>query len=326
MTISKLEYQASFIGNGATTEFPYVVNYYETDSIEVYFNDVKQTLGYEVTKKPQLVDEDISETVNIKFTTAPPVGINILIIRKTPKLQVLDFVDGSKLRAITLERGFDYVIMMIQELVQGAKGETGDIGPIGEAGVDWYNPIKNYKIHEICVHNQFIYRSLSDGNIAKLPPDTPTFWFKVREIEANSVGTSDLKNKAVTLDKMADGTPYKYMGYNGSNVPSEMPTPLGVNQVWTSFTIGEGAERDANTEYTNNTGQSIEVNITGASIGHNFLELYIDGKMVGKMNPQTSAYVYNISAIVGNNLKYELKKTAGEPVNDYVIANWKELR
>lgn len=116
MTIATLGFKKNYISNGYETTFPVTFDYVG-DGIDVYLDDVLQTQGYLLTAG------------GVKFTTIPVAGVNVMIIRNTLKKQLLDFEDGNKLRANTLEYGFDVTIMMIQELT-GRIGSSIGINPL----------------------------------------------------------------------------------------------------------------------------------------------------------------------------------------------------
>lgn len=93
-------------------------------------------------------------------------------------------------------------------------------------------------------------------------------------------------------------------------------TPLGVSQAWTQ------PARAFNTNYTNTTGRSIQVNITAAaqSAACN-LTLYSSGVPVAQATSPNSLTAVNVSAIVPNGGTYNAVTSA-----NMNLAIWAELR
>lgn len=111
MTVSTTTNKATYIGNGVARTFPIPFPFLEQEHLKVY----------------QLSNNDQTEQTdwtvfdgNIVFTTAPAMNTQIVIMREVPLTQETDYRENEILPAETLERNFDKLTMLIQQLKEQA--------------------------------------------------------------------------------------------------------------------------------------------------------------------------------------------------------------
>ena len=110
MTVSVKRNQVQFGGDGSTTAFTVNFPYTELDQVKVFLDTTEQTRTTHFT----LTDPGATGTVT--FGTAPAAGKLVTIKRETDYLQAIDYVNNDALDAETLEKAFDKLTMMCQQL------------------------------------------------------------------------------------------------------------------------------------------------------------------------------------------------------------------
>jgi len=110
MTVSVKRNQVQFGGDGSTTAFTVNFPYTELDQIKVFLDTTEQTRTTHFT----LTDPGATGTVT--FLSAPASGKLVTIKRETDYLQAIDYVNNDALDAETLEKAFDKLTMMCQQL------------------------------------------------------------------------------------------------------------------------------------------------------------------------------------------------------------------
>lgn len=113
MTVQTSSNSISYIGNGSTTNFDYDFLVLDASHLKAYFGDVLQTSGYTVGGVGS------SGGGVVSFTSAPPAGTNVVLVRNVPFLQLTDYRPYDAFPAESHERALDVLTMMAQEL----KGE-----------------------------------------------------------------------------------------------------------------------------------------------------------------------------------------------------------
>lgn len=114
MTVSTTDRKIIHEADGNVKIFPFYFKVVDEDDVKVYFRDtdnteVEQTTGFTKSLNEGNVGGDIT------FTTAPTDDYLVIIIREVTVTQETDYVEGSNLRADTLEDDFDKGIMLDQQ-------------------------------------------------------------------------------------------------------------------------------------------------------------------------------------------------------------------
>ena len=110
MTVSVKRNKVQYTGDNSTTAFSVTFPYTETSQVKVYLGSTLQTITTHYT----LTDPGATGTVT--FLTPPGTGVNVSLIRETDYLQGVDYVNNDALDAETLEKAFDKLTMMAQQL------------------------------------------------------------------------------------------------------------------------------------------------------------------------------------------------------------------
>lgn len=100
------EYTAS----GSGTVFPYTFKVPDEESLKVFIDEVLQPSGYSIS------DIDNNLGGNVTFTVPPPADSIIRLERSIALVRETDYIEGGALPAAVLDRDFDTLVMMIQEL------------------------------------------------------------------------------------------------------------------------------------------------------------------------------------------------------------------
>ena len=119
MTVSVKRNKVQYTGDNSTTAFSVTFPYTETSQVKVYLGSTLQTITTHYT----LTDPGATGTVT--FLTPPGTGVNVSLIRETDYLQGVDYVNNDALDAETLEKAFDKLTMMAQQLDAKIDGSVG---------------------------------------------------------------------------------------------------------------------------------------------------------------------------------------------------------
>jgi hypothetical protein len=119
MTVSVKRNKVQYTGDNSTTAFSVTFPYTEASQVKVYLGSTLQTITTHYT----LTDPGATGTVT--FGTAPGTGVNVSLIRETDYLQGVDYVNNDALDAETLEKAFDKLTMMAQQLDAKIDGSVG---------------------------------------------------------------------------------------------------------------------------------------------------------------------------------------------------------
>lgn len=112
MTLSTQTSRIEYTANGSQATFNYSFEIFQTSDMKVYKDGVLQTSGYSVTG----VGNDNGGTV--VFSTAPASGVVVRLARVTAKVQELVLREFQKIPVAAVEKNFDKIVAMIQELAQ----------------------------------------------------------------------------------------------------------------------------------------------------------------------------------------------------------------
>ena len=110
MTVSVKRNQVQYFGDNSTTAFTVNFPYTELSQVKVFIDSTEKTRTTHFT----LTDPGATGTVT--FLTPPASGELVTIKRETDYLQGIDYVNNDALDAETLEKAFDKLTMMCQQL------------------------------------------------------------------------------------------------------------------------------------------------------------------------------------------------------------------
>ncbi len=119
MTVSVKRNKVQYTGDNSTTAFSVTFPYTESSQIKVFLGGTLQTITTHYT----LTSPGATGTVT--FGTAPGSGVIVSLIRETDYLQAVDYVNNDALDAETLEKAFDKLTMMAQQLDNKIEGAVG---------------------------------------------------------------------------------------------------------------------------------------------------------------------------------------------------------
>ena len=119
MTVSVKRNKVQYTGDNSTTGFSVTFPYTESSQVKVFLGGTLQTITTHYT----LTSPGATGTVT--FGTAPGSGVIVSLIRETDYLQAVDYVNNDALDAETLEKAFDKLTMMCQQLDNKIEGSVG---------------------------------------------------------------------------------------------------------------------------------------------------------------------------------------------------------
>lgn len=130
MPVEAQTVEYSYTGDGVSTVFQFPSKFLSNSDLVVGLNGVLQLSGYTVAG----AESDLGGTVT--FTTAPANGVRVLLLRKPPPSQLLDFVNGQSILENTLDNGLDKLTMIAQYLLRGYTRsiKVGDLNTSPAAG------------------------------------------------------------------------------------------------------------------------------------------------------------------------------------------------
>ncbi len=100
--------QNTYTGNGSNKLFSITFPYLETSDIDVYLNNVLQTITTQYS---------FANATTIEFVTAPPNGATVKIDRTTDDSELpATFFPGSSIKAADLNADFDQTLYVVQEI------------------------------------------------------------------------------------------------------------------------------------------------------------------------------------------------------------------
>lgn len=110
MTVSSEENRAAYIGDGVLTAFSYYYRADHDNDIYVYLDTLEQDSGYSLVRNA----DNIGGVVT--FDLAPGAGANVVILRKVPLTQEVDYTPYDAFPAETHERALDKLTMAMQQV------------------------------------------------------------------------------------------------------------------------------------------------------------------------------------------------------------------
>ena len=119
MTVSVKRNKVQYTGDNSTVAFSVTFPYTESSQVKVFLGSTLQTITTHYTLTTP------GATGTVTFGTAPGSGVVVSIIRETDYLQGVDYVNNDALDAETLEKAFDKLTMMCQQLDNKIEGAVG---------------------------------------------------------------------------------------------------------------------------------------------------------------------------------------------------------
>lgn len=113
MTVSSTTSKIAYTGNGVTTLYAFPYPFIAASDLQVYVGGVLKALTTDYTISGSA---PYPAGANVTFLSAPANLASILIIRVRPFTQTLDLVANDPLPAEDVERDFDHVVMLAQQL------------------------------------------------------------------------------------------------------------------------------------------------------------------------------------------------------------------
>tara|TARA_Y100000401_G_C8316291_1_gene222659 strand:+ start:150 stop:1511 length:1362 start_codon:yes stop_codon:yes gene_type:complete len=110
MTVSVKRNSVQYTGDNSTTAFSVTFPYTESSQVQVFLDGTLQTITTHYTLTTP------GATGTVTFNTAPGTDVIVSFIRETDYLQAIDYVNNDALDAETLEKAFDKLTMMCQQL------------------------------------------------------------------------------------------------------------------------------------------------------------------------------------------------------------------
>ena len=135
MTISSTISRWEYTGDGSTKAFTYSNKIFVNTELEVYSDNVLQTLTTDYTVSG--VGETTGGTVT--YVTAPASDVSVVIVRVVPDTQATDYPAGGAFPSTTMEDDFDRRTIVSQQQLEKI-GRALSI-PAGEAQVDVTLPV-----------------------------------------------------------------------------------------------------------------------------------------------------------------------------------------
>tara|TARA_R100000951_G_scaffold110234_1_gene108053 strand:- start:1208 stop:3058 length:1851 start_codon:yes stop_codon:yes gene_type:complete len=119
MTVSVKRNKVQYTGDNSTTAFSVTFPYTESGQVKVHLGGTLQTITTHYTLSAP------GATGTVTFGTAPGNNVVVSLIRETDYLQAVDYVNNDALDAETLEKAFDKLTMMCQQLDNKIEGSVG---------------------------------------------------------------------------------------------------------------------------------------------------------------------------------------------------------
>lgn len=110
MPVEAQTVEYAYIGDGVTTAFPFPSKFLADTDILVGVDGVLQASGYSANGAGN------DNGGSVVFTAAPALAARVVLVRKPPMSQLLDFVNGQSVLENTLDTGLDKLTMIAQYL------------------------------------------------------------------------------------------------------------------------------------------------------------------------------------------------------------------
>jgi parallel beta-helix repeat protein len=120
-TINRNAYTADLATYGDT--YPYGFKIFSSTDLLVFVDGILQTVGYSVTS----VGYGTGGNVIFEAGYIPEDGQSIVLLRRLPKTQEIDYIEGTKFPADTHEKALDRLVMMVQDVYNDLLRNIADI-------------------------------------------------------------------------------------------------------------------------------------------------------------------------------------------------------
>lgn len=110
MSIEAQTVEYTYVGDGATTQFPFPSKFLSPSDIRVGLDGVEQIGGFTA------VGAGDDAGGYISFPAAPAVGVVVLLLREPPMSQLVDFINGQTILEGILDNALDKLTMICQYL------------------------------------------------------------------------------------------------------------------------------------------------------------------------------------------------------------------
>lgn len=104
MSLSDLDVEQSYTGNGSNQDFAINFSYQLAAQVKVSLDGVDQPSGWSIV------------STNVHFSVAPTTGVVVRVYRSTPLTQTLNLIDSGSFLQEDLEAALDRIVMQIQEV------------------------------------------------------------------------------------------------------------------------------------------------------------------------------------------------------------------
>jgi len=135
MTVSSTTSRWEYTGDNSTTAFTYGNKIFVNTELEVYSDNVLQTLTTHYT----VSGVGLADGGTVTYVTAPANSVKIVIIRNVPDKQSTDYPVGGSLPSVTIEDDLDRRTIVSQQ--QEEKLSRAILAPSGEVQTDMTLPV-----------------------------------------------------------------------------------------------------------------------------------------------------------------------------------------
>ncbi len=113
MPVEAQTVEYSYIGDGVTVTFPFPSKFLSASDIAVGLDGQEQLAGFSVA------GAGVESGGSVTFSAAPVVGVRVLLLRRPPASQLIDFVNGQTVFEGILDTALDKLTMIVQYLLRG---------------------------------------------------------------------------------------------------------------------------------------------------------------------------------------------------------------
>lgn len=129
MTITTTTNRWPYTGDGVTTAFVYDSKIISSSDLKVYLDGALQASGYSVS------GVGVATGGSVTFSSAPALGVSIVIVRDVPATQSSAFADGGPFPAASTEDALDKLTILVQQLTSAVgralRQPESDVADIG---------------------------------------------------------------------------------------------------------------------------------------------------------------------------------------------------
>ena len=194
MTLSTTESNQSFIGDGVLTDFAVTYKVLEETHLQVYLDNVLQSVGYSVTLNP---DQDTTPGATVSFAVAPLDQVSVSVLRIVPLTQETDYQPFDAFPAESHETALDKLTMQTQQNAEA-------LDRVPQLPVD--TPLAGYDLGTPVPNEVIQYKSDGTGQ-ESTGIDATTFNANEQAAAISAVAADASENKAQLWAEEAEDTP-----------------------------------------------------------------------------------------------------------------------